>query len=119
MGRRQPRAANYREWMSRPLARGLRQEPKWGRAATTPTIDNLHLTQFTARMLTTDPIMTPMTNTNHGGTAVVHFRHHTVHVVLAIPGILFLADRLLGRRRRVVVDETSWSLRGEGVLRTS
>ena len=34
-------------------------------------------------------------------TAVVHFRHHTVHVVLAIPGILFLADWLLRRRRRV------------------
>src|ERR1019366_6369415 len=82
----------FQESMSRPLARGLRQEPKWGRAAITPTIDNLHLTQFTARMLTTDPIMTPMTNTNHGGTAVVHFRHHTVHVVLAIPGILFLTD---------------------------
>jgi hypothetical protein len=31
-------------------------------------------------------------------TAVVHFRQHTVHLVLAVPGLLFLADWLLRRR---------------------
>ena len=31
-------------------------------------------------------------------TAVIHFNRHTVHVVLAVPGVLFLADWLLRRR---------------------
>jgi hypothetical protein len=31
-------------------------------------------------------------------TAVIAFRRHTVHMVLALPGLLFLADWLLGRR---------------------
>ena len=31
-------------------------------------------------------------------TAVIHFNRHTVHFVLAIPGVLFLADWLVRRR---------------------
>jgi hypothetical protein len=31
-------------------------------------------------------------------TAVIHFRQHKIHLVLAVPGLLFLADWLLRRR---------------------
>jgi hypothetical protein len=31
-------------------------------------------------------------------TAVIHFPQHKIHLVLAVPGLLFLADWLLRRR---------------------
>jgi hypothetical protein len=35
-------------------------------------------------------------------TLVIHFRQHTVHMVLAVPGLLFLADWLIRRFRHTM-----------------